>query len=833
MARPGQVGLDAHMATVDASAGIYRYYRGNFRSAGQNSYDSPPTQDQDAFMQLYNTLPITKGSLDRRWGIHSYSQLAARYKQLQEFDVMHGSKHVILAGAYGNKKSALVQEDLTTFDFDGDATPLFSFTTTDLPRILVSRDTAYATNGTDRLKHTGEHGGTQTNWGIAAADTSSNSTAATLPGTAAIFDNGFSPTWAGPNNIKADDGNDTATTILAPPPGGLAISKGLDCTNFSFSLPPGTTVLGIKVILGDAFFAGPGAIANISAQLLRAGSVAGSLRFSSTLTNDLAVYTLGGSSDLWGTTWLPSDTNVVNFGVRIIARNTGTAQAAIDLDYLKIVVYFSSPFTVGSPSSGNVTLLKGRTYAIAGKNSTTGHISDLSEFTATTGVLTNKQIPLTSLPVWTDSQVDQKVLLATADGNDTSTLYELTTIANATTSYTDNVKEEDLLLRNIYQEVDEQGNEHGVGGNTRPPQGSNITCVHRGRVYMLQEHFLYYSKNNDELLTSTGLITGRYEEAWPGDFQLDVSNTTETGSALFSDGVTLYIGTERHIRKLLGDGPDNFELPEIHFNELGVASQETLKVVYHAGQPAGVMWLTPDLRVMGSDFNTYTDVGHPIQDVLNSITRSVLDHSRATYFGTGVYSFYALAIPTSGSGTPDTICLYDLNGHKWHIWKLHAGVFIESLCFNIKADGTARLIAVLVNTTPSVTSWLVEFDQTYTQDVLDTSIGTFPITATAQTTWQYFLDPLSRKDFNELEVMTPDSSMLFSMSGATNSGEFTTPTSLVTSLTPATSLFGEKKFYLGAVPTRDRFYRMTFTSSANSRVILDAFSAEIIPEHKF
>lgn len=825
------VGQEGHLVPVDSFGNIYRFYRGQFNAAGQNSYDSPPTQDQDAFIVLSNTLPVTRGSLERRWGLgNRFTAPQVSTNRILEYTTLSGDHSLITANRL---QATMTSEDYSTNTIN----PMFTYATQSVtPRFLVSRNYVYCF-GPDgiRLKHSGVIGDTQQNIGIAAAETGSNSSSAKFPTAAVNYNNGHTA-WLNPTFIEANDGNFVSCTVAAPPTGGLSLSQGLDCSNFVFSVTPGTEILGIAVVLGGAAKIGSSTATTITAQLLRSSSPTGVVKRSPALTTTPTNYTLGGASDLWGTSFNTGDTNATTFGVRLIANNTDSGSTPSDgaqQNYVTIKVYFKVPFTVGAPAAGDITLLSGRIYTIVGKNSTTGHHSDLSEFSQTTGVITSKEIPLSALPVWTDSQVDQKVLLATADGGDLTKLYEVAILANATTTYTDDTTEIQLLLNNVYQETDDEGIEHGVAENTPPPTTGSIICKHRGRVYMLVGNTLYFTKNTDELTTSTGLITGKYEEAWPGDFQMDVSEQAEEGSALFSDGLILYIATERHIRKLLGDGPQNFDKPEIHFNELGVLTQETVKVVAVEGQPAGIMWLTPDLKVMFSDFNTYANVGRDIQDLLNTINRNGTDFIRASYFGEGVYSFYTLAIPAGNPLLPNTVCVYDLNKRKWHVWTFPVNVNIMELCFDYKSDGTPRFLVGISDTTGGAHYYVMEFDPTLSQDVMPSPDTTHNITCIAQSTWQHFSDPTSRKDFNEIEVMTTDTSMTFAMVGASNADEFNTPTSLITNQTLVTSPFGERKLYMAGVGTRDRFYRMTFTSSANSRAFIEALSAEVVQEHKF
>src|SRR4029077_16866070 len=242
------------------------------------------------------------------------------------------------------------------------------------------------------------------------------------------------------------------------------------------------------------------------------------------------------------------------------------------------------------------------------------------------------------------------LILATADGNDETTLFLIGTVPNGTSTFSDTMPDAisptfttgaTLLTQPVYQETDSVGQLHGVANNNPPPT-ADFPVKHKGRLYMALGHNIYFSKSLDDTTTSSGIITGKWEEAWPATNAIDLSEFSETVRALMSDGETLWIATERNIRRLIGDGPLNFQKPEIQFNETGVLNPEVWKVVFYEGQPVGTMWMTPDLRVMSSDFNTYQDVGTPIQDVLNSVNPAALNAAHAVFYSKQAFDLYIL-----------------------------------------------------------------------------------------------------------------------------------------------------------------------------------------------
>lgn len=476
--------------------------------------------------------------------------------------------------------------------------------------------------------------------------------------------------------------------------------------------------------------------------------------------------------------------------------------------------------SLGSPTAGGVTLTSGRNYFAVYKNATTGHISDLSPVSASTGPLTNQEQPLSNIPVSSDSQVTQTLILATADGGDQTTLYLLATLTAGTTTYTDNEPEQSLLLLPVYQDTDSLGFEHGVAGNSVPPTVSGIVIPHQGRLWILDGENLYFSKSLTDLTTSSGAIVGRFEESWPGTNQMVVSKEAEQGTALFSDGVTLYVGTSRAIRRVTGSDPTTFSEPEIVFNEAGVFNQDVLKRVFREGQPVGMMWLTPDGRVMLSDFNTYQDVGTPVQDVLNTINRAGFPY--ATFVSWGAFDFYILAIPTGSNTVPNTLLIYDLRHQCWISWSLY-DTAINALAFDIPNTG-APLFLFSDNA-----GGLWQMSSAYTVDRSGSTNAA--ISATLISAWQHLGDPMLRKWLNSVEILGSSASFTASLDGASLKSDFTSPNNIVSNAAPIAGPFGENKYFVAANGTKDRLYRLTLNWSGS--FTLAGWAFEAVPINRF
>lgn len=484
--------------------------------------------------------------------------------------------------------------------------------------------------------------------------------------------------------------------------------------------------------------------------------------------------------------------------------------------------------TVGAPiGAGSITLTTGRKYAVAFYNATTQSYSDFSPISVSSGPLSRQNVPLSGIPVSSDPQITNKLIVATADGGDPTTLYQVTTIANATTTYTDSTTEITLTSGTIWQETDSTGIQHGLLGNQPPPNGS-FPIYHNGRIFLAVGEILFFSKSLAEVTTSSGIIAGRYEEAFVPDNSLSISTGAEQIHGLLSDGQTLYIGTELHIRRLLGDGPENFSQPETVFPQTGLLNQNVWQLVYVEGTPVGTMWMTPDFRVMASDFNTYTNVGTPINPILATINQSALNSCWAAMVSNGPYNFYMLAIPTGTNTVADTFCVYDMRLRQWYVWQF-ADQFLSGM-FYVSLSGTPRWVFC------DASGNLRLIDPTATYDRQGDATQT-AITSTVQTTWLNLGDPNVRKALNQLEIETVDPALTVTVEGASTNADFKTPHTVVTNAPLVTSALGPYIVPVAGYAAIDRHYRFTINSTSGqtstpSDVILGFFSADLVPIHR-
>lgn len=811
----------------------FLYLRDSFYGEGQDSYSTPFSQNQEMFSKLTNIMPISSGVCQLRYGytlfnnpsigpiqhLYSYQNILSNTRKLvyvsgNSIDVSNEdgtSLSSILTSLASNPRAAAARDyiffpqvtapftwpsaqksdgkkwhsvnGLSDWGLAQPASTINVTSTASSGNITLISTIGRVYAGAFLNSTTGHY----SNVNVGLGSFASGTPGPFFPTTVTQTSSGATA-WVNPTNIEANDGNvANAPTI---PAGGH--SESLLASGFGFTIPSTATIYGISATISKAMRGSTFIVDNV-VELLKAGVGVGISRGDAvtqwpvTATTICTPANYGGSTDLWGTTWTPADINNTNFGIAIGAQNiaasiVGNPQAFIDYVTLSV------------------------TYAIGnGANS---------------GAVTSKSISI-SLPTSNPPPgADKFVIGATLDGGDTTTIYILDTVPVATTTYVDNIPDNVLVTNNIGNEIDDFGTNHGLFDNDFPPLGLQFPLKYRGRIYGAIQETLYFSKNLDEVLTSTGLVLGRYEEAWPATNTLDISTQKESIRGLLTDGDVLYIGTERHMWRLSGDSPTNFSKPEIVFNEVGILNQDVWQIVFAEGRPLGMMWMTPDRRVIMSNFGNYQDVGTPIQDVLNTLNPAASTAAWGGFFSEGAYDVYILAIPTGSNTTPDTFCVYDLRSQRWLIW-LPADTFSSAL-YNINSNGSPQWLMA------ASTGKVYQFTSTSTADrVGDTPIPILPI---IQTPWMHLGEPTKIKTLNEIEVVTGDSSMTLTIDGASTYPQTLSPNNVVTaSPLVNSSNRGFKKVYLAANISRDRFYRFTFNGTGSSNNVLDGFTIEAVP----
>jgi len=172
--------------------------------------------------------------------------------------------------------------------------------------------------------------------------------------------------WSNPSNIKASD-NVRATANLS----GTSITHYIKASGFGFTIPPGATILGIKVGVERSRTGGStGEVKDSQVKIIRGDASLGSVNKANTSTNWQTTDTsasYGGVSDLWGENWSPADINSVNFGVALVVTgSSGSTNRVANVDNIVITVTYIKEFYVLNVTNPNSPTL------IAGLGSNSG-----------------------------------------------------------------------------------------------------------------------------------------------------------------------------------------------------------------------------------------------------------------------------------------------------------------------------------------------------------------------------------------------------------------------------------------------------------------------------
>lgn len=151
-------------------------------------------------------------------------------------------------------------------------------------------------------------------------------------------DGGFGDAaWSNESNITAVD-----TNYATCSPGARDQCNLLQGTNYSFAIPGGATILGIETRINTSETGGVDMIVDV-VQIMKAGSTTGTAKnVSDDITGSFEDIDHGSSSDLWGTTFTPSDINNSGFGVSHQLLDDGAGSDTVSVNYTQIKVHYST-----------------------------------------------------------------------------------------------------------------------------------------------------------------------------------------------------------------------------------------------------------------------------------------------------------------------------------------------------------------------------------------------------------------------------------------------------------------------------------------------------------
>ena len=153
------------------------------------------------------------------------------------------------------------------------------------------------------------------------------------------------------SNCSSCTGTYTWNTTSAFTPSVMIAGPGfvrdLQATNFGFNIPLTASITGIQVqFFHSSSFPHPTALVDTVVSLLKGGVVSGVNKNNLTPAYNSTTATmvnLGGMSDVWGTSWTPTDINAANFGFnfKLYLYNVGNVDLRISQGFI-ITVYYST-----------------------------------------------------------------------------------------------------------------------------------------------------------------------------------------------------------------------------------------------------------------------------------------------------------------------------------------------------------------------------------------------------------------------------------------------------------------------------------------------------------
>jgi hypothetical protein len=455
-----------------------------------------------------------------------------------------------------------------------------------------------------------------------------------------------------------------------------------------FNVPAGATIKGIEVDVYRGALRS-NAVTDVTVQLLKAGVAAGSNKATGGFWPFIPPPTVqvgsfqfnvdyrvpgtggieqvyGGPTDMWGTSWTPTDINDAGFGIQIVANqastnlttgaitfaNGGNAQtpvnfivhyiaAASDISgtvYAQIIVDSNnnlqrvktagtsggsaptwSTTIGGTTADGGITweclgtanqlpVLFNWSYAYGYHTADNGseHISTMSPLLTVSGPIIGTGVTLGGTGSSDTTQCDRADLYRTPDGGSLLLYNTSTPNVNGAVSWTDVATDQDLNFAVIGPVAD---------ANDPPPSGMTMLEYHMGRLWGVVGTSLFFSAGPD-------CINGDGSQAWPpaNEFQFDSAVTGITATSL---GLVVETADGMHI--ILG-GPQTqtFWVRDLN-SDRGVLTQNCL-----AQDGDRLIMYTSNRQLFMMDPSNEEEIGFPVSPTLAStfapLTTSIVTH---------------------------------------------------------------------------------------------------------------------------------------------------------------------------------------------------------------
>lgn len=162
--------------------------------------------------------------------------------------------------------------------------------------------------------------------------------------------------WSNPNNAASSD-NSYATASIDH---SSSVTYYLKATGFGFSIPAGSTINGIQVMVEKQescnSYSCSSHVYDNQVHIVKNNTVGSTDRSSNSAWSDNDTTTTYGSpTDLWGQSWTASDINNSNFGFVISAKRTSGGDRTAKVDSIQVKVYYTPANNTPVATDGTVT----------------------------------------------------------------------------------------------------------------------------------------------------------------------------------------------------------------------------------------------------------------------------------------------------------------------------------------------------------------------------------------------------------------------------------------------------------------------------------------------
>ena len=472
-------------------------------------------------------------------------------------------------------------------------------------------NTLYMGNGVDLTAWAPAIQSGTRNWGIVAPSPSGASSAYCGTGSGA--------SWTNPTHIQGSPDSSYATYSLPVPAhtNSFIYGQPISCTNYGFAVTSGATIVGVTVnVVGHSNTGSSSTGYSLRAQLVYNGSPVGNYIDGSVAGGGDTTTVFGGSSNTWGATLTTGYVNNSTFGVILYAKGLNTSGSPVtqtySLDACQIVVTISGAPTATPTGSGSLSTTNGGwQYVYAYGNTASGHISNPTLPSTSTGNFTSKSYVGLPVVASTDTQVNTIHVYRTKDGG--SVYYELPTSPYPNTSTTIQDSNPDASLQNsiVWPQIPWLG-------NSTPEAGLTKMAYHMGRVWGAVGNYVYYSAGPDATI-------GNGAEAFPpANYFLFPSQVSRL--IPYSSGLLVF--TIDDIYVIYGTSLATFYAMPFQ-QGVGVLSYNALDV-----QGTTIFALTSDGQGLSISSSGINEIGFPIGNLLETNLNPSLAYVASLISGT-------------------------------------------------------------------------------------------------------------------------------------------------------------------------------------------------------